>query len=272
MRLKWNLAVMGLALLVVLGGTVPRADSIVKRVSPGNWEGWLLYDDNTETIDNSLGEFVLGPETSPAGVGSIEVATIGTGRPNVASYQFSGTPLASITELKFSTYNGSTGNPSTDTQRSGYLQFNVDFNGTDTWQRRLVYVPRDQVAPVVQDEWQEWDAIDGGNALWRYSGGAFPGGTQTLKTWNQILADYPGVRIRVTDAFLGIRIGEPYTDGYVENIDAIRFGTAAGTTVFDFEPKGSDICKKNAWLALSRADGSPFATQGDCVSYVSNGK
>jgi hypothetical protein len=270
--MKLNFAAIAAAIVVVFSGAVMRADPTSVRVFPGNWEGWFLYDDNTDTIDNSLGEFVLGPETAPAGVGSLEIATIGTGRPNVATYQFAGTPLASITELKFSTYNGSAGNPSGDTQRSGYLQFNVDLNGTDTWQRRLTYVPRNQgVGVVSQDTWQEWDAIAAG-ALWGYSGGTWPitGGTG-LKTWGQILIDYPGVRIRVTDAFLGVRVGEPYTDGYVENIDAIKFGTAAGTTLFDFEPKATDICKKSAWMLLSRADGSPFANQGDCVSYVSVG-
>jgi hypothetical protein len=30
-------------------------------------------------------------------------------------------------------------------------------------------------------------------------------------------------------------VGEPYADGYTENIDAIKFGTA-GVTTYDFEP------------------------------------
>jgi hypothetical protein len=58
----------------------------------------------------------------------------------------------------------------------------------------------------------------------------------TLKTWAQILSDYPGVRVRVTDAFMGLRVGEPYADGYTENIDTFTFGTTSGTaTIFNFE-------------------------------------
>jgi hypothetical protein len=264
-----HVVAVALAAAVLCGGTLMRAAGF-SRVSPGDWQAWFLFDDNTNTIDNSLGEFVLGPDTAPAGVGSLEIATIGQGRPNVATYQFAGTPLASITELAYSTYNGSAGNPGS-AQRSGYLQFNVDFNGTDTWQRRLTYVPR-QNGVVVPDQWQEWDAIAGGTALWGYSGPSWPGGGTGLRSWNQILAQYPDVRIRISDPFLGVRVGEPYTNGYVENIDLVKFGTAAGTLVFDFEPKGSDICRKSAWSTLSRANGTTFRNQGDCVSYVSTGK
>jgi len=53
-----------------------------------------------------------------------------------------------------------------------------------------------------------------------------------------ILVEYPNSRILPGDSFLGIRVGEPYPDGYTENLDAFKFGTAAGTITFDFEPYG----------------------------------
>lgn len=268
MKLKGSLLACVGAVFILLGGAL--GASSTKSVFPGNWSGWFLFDDNTNTVDNSLGEFVLGPASVPLGTGSLEIATIGNGRPNVATYQFTGTPLASITELNFSTYNGSAGNPGPAT-RSGYLQFNVDFTGVDNWQRRLVFAPRDS-GTVLQDSWQEWDAINNGAALWRYSGGKFPGTNFALMTWAQILSTYPGVRIRVSDPFLGIRVGEPYPNGYVENIDAFKFGTEAGTTVFNFEAKGSDVCKKNLWMMLVRADDTTFKNQGDCVSYANSGR
>ncbi len=209
-----------------------------------NLTQWFFYQDTSpEGINNTLGSFVKGPGTPPSGVGSAQISTSGLSRPNLATYQFSGTPLASINELKFSTYNPSAGNPGSP-NRSGYLHFNVDFNGTDTWQRRLVYVPSAN-GTVVQDSWQEWDAYNNGSALWSYSGGTWPAGIgepgttpgTTAKSWSTILSTYPGVRIRVTDSFLGIRVGEPYSDGYTENIDKFVFGTASATTVFDFEPE-----------------------------------
>lgn len=234
---------------------------------------WFFYNDETDTIDNTLGSFVTGPATPPAGNGSVQVSVTGTQRRNLATYQFSGTKLEDITELKFSTYNPSAGNGGS-ANRSGYLNFNVDFNGSDTWQRRLVYVPS-QNGTVIQDSWQEWDAIDGGNAMWAYSGATWPvtgGSGTTLKSWSQILTDYPGVRIRVTDSWLGVRVGEPYADGYTENIDAFKFGTAAGTTTFDFEPDitpGSDknACKNGGWMTFNAPS---FKNQGACVSYITS--
>lgn len=210
-------------------------------VNQAGSNGWLFYDDNTDKIDPTLGSFVSGPGTTPLGSGSARINVTGTDRKNLATYQFAGTPLAAITTMKFSTYNPSAGNGGS-ANRSGYLGFNVDFNGSDTFQRRLTYVPSINGA-VIQNTWQEWDTINGGNAKWLYSGATWPigvgGGGEpgtSFKTWNQILSQYPGVRMRVTDSFLGIRVGEPYADGYTENIDAFKFGTSAGTTQFDFDP------------------------------------
>ncbi len=198
---------------------------------------WFFYNDESDTIDNTLGSFVTGPAITPEGIGSAQISVTGTQRRNIATYQFSGTPLASITVLKFSTYNPSSGNAGS-ANRSAYLNFNVDFNGSDTWQKRLVYVPS-QNGTVVQNSWQDWDAINGGAAMWAYSGTTWPGtaisGT-TLRTWNDVLTSYPGVRVRVTDSWLGLRVGEPYADGYTDNIDAFKFGTAAGVTTYDFDP------------------------------------
>ncbi len=213
-------------------------------VSKAGDNGWLFYDDNTDKVDPTLGSFVTGPGVTPFGTGSAQISVTGTERKNLTTYQFAGTPLAAIETLAFSTYNPSAGNGGS-ANRSGYITFNVDFNGSDTFQRRLNYVPS-QNGTVLQNTWQEWDAINGGNAQWSHSGPTWPAGVggggepgTTLKTWNQILSQYPGIRVRVTDAFFGIRVGEPYNDGYTENIDDFKFGTSAGTTVFDFDPASS---------------------------------
>lgn len=199
---------------------------------------WFFYNDETDTIDNSLGSFVVGPDTAPLGNGSVQISVTGTQRRNLATYQFAGTKLDDISTLKFSTYNSSSGNAGS-VNRSGYLNFNVDFNGTDTWQSRLVFVPSTN-GTVLQDTWQSWDALQGGSAKWVYSGSNWPVTGQpgtTTKTWSQILTDYPLARIRVSDSWLGIRVGEPYSDGYTENIDSFEFGTTTdGITQFNFDP------------------------------------
>jgi hypothetical protein len=218
---------------------------------------WFFYDDVKDLIDNTMGSFVIcqyGPcpyydgstVGMPLGVGSVQISTVLSRRPNLATYQFGGIRLANITTLGYSTYNPSAGNK-TDPTRAGYLQFNVDFTGTSTaFQRRLTFVPRNNAA-VLQNTWQPWDAINGGTAMWTYSGNFWPLPVTftpslvpgaTPKPWALILSEYPNSRILPGDSFLGIRVGEPYPDGYTGNLDAFKFGTAAGTITFDFEPYG----------------------------------
>lgn len=267
--------------LIIVSTPVLAATTTTTVVTPGtiansagdvisNPQKWLFYNDESDAVDSTLGSFVNGPSTPPAGVGSAQISVSGTQRRNLATYQFSGTPLSSITTLKYSTYNPSAGNPGS-TQRSGYLQFNVDFNGSDTWQRRLTYVPSGN-GTVTQNSWKEWDAINGGNALWTYSGATWPvtgePGT-TAKTWSQILSDYSGIRIRVSDAQLSIRVGEPYADGYTENIDKFVFGTASSTKIFDFEPtltpQSKNDCKHDGWKTFNTPS---FTSKKQCVAYV----
>lgn len=253
--------------------TVPPPSPVVINASLGNPQAnpnaWVFYNDENDTIDNvGLGSMVNGPATPPLGTGSAQISVTGTQRRNLATYQFSGTPLAAISTLKFSTYNPSAGNGGS-ANRSGYITFNVDFNGSDTFQRRLNFVPS-QNGSVTQNNWKEWDAINGGNAQWSYSGNNWPAGVggggelgTTLKTWNQILSQYPGVRIRVSDAFFGIRVGEPYNDGYTENIDAIKFGTPTSLKYFNFDPLPAITYVDDSWASVtpgSDPDGAGPAT------------
>ena len=238
----------------------PTPATTVVAASSMTATGWVFYNDEPccEGPDPTLGSFVTGPGTPALGTGSAKISVTGTQRRNLATYQFSGTPLADITTLRFRTYNPSAGNGGT-ADRSAFLNFNVDFNGSDTWQKRLVFVPR-QNGTVLQNTWQEWDAINFGAALWSYSGATWPVTGQpgtTLKSWAQILSDYPGVRIRVTDAHMGIRVGEPYSNGYTENIDTFTFGTASAVTIFNFEdtPQCTAVCYVNATTGNDAFDG-----------------
>ncbi len=210
--------------------------------------GWLYYNDENDSGDPSLGSFVTGPASPPSGTGSAQISVTGSERRNLATYAFAGTALAAITVLSFRTYNPSAGNGGS-ALRSGYLQFNVDFDGSDSWQKRLIYVPSAN-GTVTPNNWNSWDAIASGAARWLYSGTTWPGGAipgTTAKTWAQVLLDYPTARIRVTDAQLSIRVGEPYADGYTENIDSLTFATAAATTTYDFEPETActSVCYVN---------------------------
>jgi hypothetical protein len=218
------------------------SDKMAELLSPSSW---FFYNDENDTINNTLGSFVAGPGTPPLGGGSAQISVSGTQRRNLATYMFRDVSLSDITEMSFVTYNPSAGNGGGAT-RSAFLNFNVSFDGTDTWQRRLTFVPT-QNDTVLQDTWQEWDAIDGGNALWGWSGfvangSQWPdGATSTLRTWDDLLNSFPNISTRASDSWLGLRVGEPYNSGYTENIDSFTFGTTDGwnatTTTYDFEPE-----------------------------------
>jgi hypothetical protein len=252
---------------------------------------WFFYNDETDAIDNNLGSFVNGPATAPLGDGSAQSSVSGTQRRNLATYQFDGVKLADIKTLKFSTYNPSAGNGGS-ANRSGYLNFNVSFDGNDTWQKRLVYVPSEN-GTVLQDTWQEWDAIDGGNAQWSYSGATWPttseaevGVAGTVeKTWNEILVDYPMIETRESDSFMGIRVGEPYADGYTENLDKFVIGIKTGlnthTKTFNFEPTEPTVSSElivvspedmKGWAFVQEtASGSGSMVSGPAVPVIGTG-
>ncbi|MBP9718965.1 MAG: hypothetical protein KBD46_00685, partial [Candidatus Levybacteria bacterium] len=209
------------------------------------------------------------------------ITVLGDKRRNLATYQFAGVKLADITTPKFSTYNSLSGNTAgIGSNRSGYLNFNVDFNDAtyfpvDSWQRRLAYVPSIN-GTVLQDTWQEWDAISSGNAKWWWSGfvgngNKWPDGNTTeYRTLSDLLLVFPNMRIRVSDPWLGIRVGEPYADGYTENIDAFKFGTASDTAIFDFEPLVGPPttyaeCKGNGWKSFNNPS---FTKKEKCEKYV----
>ncbi len=218
------------------------------EVAANSFSQWFFYNDEDDTIDSSLGSFVEGPETAPLGDGSAQMSVSGEQRRNLATYQFKDVKLADMATLEYSTYSQSTGNGSPSAERAAYLQFNVDFANNDTWQRRLVFLPADNGA-VVNDEWQAWDAINSGDALWRYSGSLWPAGVvsngsipgTTARTWDAILADYPNAETRSTDSWFGFRIGEPYADGFTGNVDQFVIGIVDGinthTETYDFEPE-----------------------------------
>jgi hypothetical protein len=217
------------------------------RVTESNLGNWVGYDDSTNKIDNSILQFRSGPAKPPYGSGSVELDSPSPERNNVATYEYAGTKLSDLTALSFTLYTPTQGNDGTNT---AYLQFNVSFFGDEDYQYRLRYTPKEN-GNVSYDKWDEWDAIDGGNAEWRWTPGASTGisywptpvggganvGRSAPKTWAQLLTDYPDIMIHPTDGFLGIRDGQTNTVQNTADIGSITIGTASGITRFVFGPE-----------------------------------
>ncbi|HET8574911.1 MAG TPA: hypothetical protein VFM02_01925 [Candidatus Paceibacterota bacterium] len=224
---------------------VAQANLATDKAGAGN--KWFFYQDSNDTINNSIGSLVADP-TAPLGTGDAQVAGSSV-KPNLATYQFGGTKLADVQTLKFDVK--ATGGSDT------YLGFNVDFNGSNVWQKRLNYVPgltagTNTNPSLAAGSWQTVDTIAGGNGVWETSaastdntsffgnGGYWPTTTdasfdinQKAHTWSEILAAYPNISMLASDPFMGIRV-----DSGTANLDDFVLGTTGiygKTQTFDFE-------------------------------------
>lgn len=182
---------------------------------------WFFYNDSNDTI---MGIDQFAPtgenhmEAVDGAVGAKMLLADAGSRYNIATYQFTATPLASISTLRYRIYDASVSG------ETPYLHFNIDFDNSDTWQRRLVQIPDG----VVVNTWTEVDALAD---TWTISGGNWPVGTtengstpgSTPKTWANILAEYPTAALRTTDSFFGIRVGHPGPAGEEGYVDWIEF-------------------------------------------------
>jgi predicted ribosomally synthesized peptide with SipW-like signal peptide len=208
---------------------------------------WFMYNDTNDTIDNTLGTFVAGPSTPPAGTGSVAF-TLGASpldRKDIATYAYQGTLLSAISALNFSAYSHSGVAGATE---SPFLVFDVDFATSTTalYSGRLVYVPSANGA-VPQDTWNTYSTL--GTGLWNWSGFAkgpdklaataddntWPdGNTSPNRTWASIVAAFPNAKISATAGLLGVRVGEPGPTNYTGNVDKFQINTGSGLKTYDF--------------------------------------
>jgi hypothetical protein len=91
-------------------------------------------------------------------------------------------------------------------------------------------------------------------------------------TWDAILAAAPNATIL---GGIGINQGTG-SPALSASVDAFVVGVNNSTTTYDFEPfvtaSNKDDCKNGGWQNARRGNGTGFKNQGDCVSYVQNGK
>jgi hypothetical protein len=255
------LAVMAATTVVVTEDDIARQ---AENTPPAN--NWVLYTRNAGT-----GQFISGHGTPPSGVGSLQLDTpTGVDKVYLFNYEHVGTPLANIDAISYSTYrfDGSL-------QQVTALNIQVDYNGSAAGGfTTLVFEPVYNTAQgaVVSDQWQNWDAYNGGNAIW-WSTSNIPGvcAFTCYVTWGDIVTSNPDAGIL---GGFGVNQGSG-NPALSAAVDALTLGIEGNTTTYDFEPyrvaTDKDQCKNAGWQDLSRADGSSFENQGDCIQYFNTG-
>lgn len=263
-----GLATAGLVMATVMP-LAAKAATVTTTVTPSNFNTIFTKHDVRPTSSNN---FVVGPSTPPAGIGSLELTTSdGTAKQQHLEEQQLGASLSSVDALSYSTYRQSDSTGQTFQVPSINMEITTD--GTAAGYTSLVFEPVYQsggAAAIQNDQWQTWNAY-GNNAIW-WSTHSIPGicAFTCYVSWSDIVAANPGAVILSYGVNQGS--GNP---GIHANVDALTIGLNGNTTVYDFEPyavaSDKDACKNGGWAGLSDAAGHSFKNQGDCVSYVATG-
>jgi hypothetical protein len=235
-------------------------------------KSWVAYVRNA-----GASAFEQGPATPPLGTGSLEVSTpTGADKLTVFNYDHIGTALSDVDAISYSTYRSAADNPA----QVASINLQVDVNGAATGGfTTLVFEPvyNTGQGTVVSSAWQDWDAYDGGQAIW-WSSNAIPSAPNrdTFVTWDTIVAANPDA---VIVGGIGVNQGSG-NPGLVTNVDALELGARGDSVVYDFElikdldgdgipdtapPTDKDQCKNDGWTSFNNPT---FKNQGDCVSYV----
>lgn len=272
-------------LAVAFALTAYAASSTTLTVTPTSLQGWQIQGDPGTSV-----AFVDGPSTPPLGSGSVRMQIPADGDlfTNLRHPGYAGTPLASLTDLDYYTY--------VTTNMGGqapYLILNVDTNNDGVTDDLLFFEPVYQNGAysgdpvpnqcvgnplcVTPGQWQHWNALVGG---WWSGNDGFGG--PPLHTLAGYEALHPGTKIvNREDGAGGVRIaaggGAGAWDNFDGNADAFTIGVNNNNTTYNFDlhtaPTNKDQCKNGGWQTFNpNRPAGPFKNQGDCVSYVSNGK
>ncbi len=209
---------------------------------------WVLY---TRTATPGVGTFVTGPGTPPAGDGSLKFDTVGASdKVFIFNFEHEGVPLSDINKLSYSTYRYPV-STSGDARQATIPAINIviDFNGPNVAGgfSTLVFEPIYNLnqQSVVEGQWQLWDAINSGNAIWwstRALNNQCAGATVNCwKTWDYIVQNNPQAVIYLpgqndpTRGGIGLNQGGGNA-GLFASVDAFTLGYGNFCVKYDFEP------------------------------------
>ncbi len=128
--------------------------------------------------------------------------------------------------------------------------------------------------------WNQWTTDGPANKLKFFDSSAGYFGSYSDPDWDTFVAGnslsgspYAGHEV----LFFSPQTSSSGAPGFTGQIDGIIIELTDGSIAkINFEPflvaASRDACKNNGYKTLKRADGTTFANQGDCVSYVNTGK
>jgi hypothetical protein len=249
-------------------------------VTPTNQQGWTTAD----TRPGGEVNFVLD-STAPSGIGALQLTTDATTAAKAQYMHDANTPLANVTELSYYTRQvsgpphadpsyqlpvclGGLTSPQTPANPLGCTGFTTFV--FEPYQNNGLGAPSPLIIPNV---WQQWD-VDAGQ-FWS-SRTVNAGGSCVIAQGSggppfYSLATLKAICPSAVVVGFGVNIGtfNPLYDVYT---DLVNFN---GTT-YDFEPyviaSSKDQCKNGGHTQVTRADGSAFKNQGDCIQYLNTGK
>jgi len=253
----------GLAAAAVLAVSAFAASTVV--VTPAHTQGWSEAD----TRPGGDVNFVVDA-TAPGG-SALQLTTTASTAAKAQFLHEANTPLANVTELAYSTKQNSASFAGGDASYQLVACLGGGSGAGCLGFTTFVFEPYENgvVAPGV---WQSWD-VDAGNfwssrtvTIGTCSVVAGAGGPP-FYTLAALKAACPNANV----VGFGVNIGT-FNPSYDVETDLVNFN---GTT-YDFQvanpPATKDGCKDGAWQNATRADGSAFKNQGDCVSYTNNGR
>ena len=267
---KQTILVAAVAGVLALAG-LAQASPSPTDVSPGNMGNWTFYTCNGDGdlgVGTGIGEMVNGPATPPQGTGSAHLmppadnGSQGVQLRNAGDWV--GTKITALTALSFSTYV-----TSWNGQQSPWLvlYINTSGNSTGAYDERLIFEPCYSDAgagngnpnpqpDVTLNTWQTWNGLTG---MWYSDHFGGDGGSNAL-TLSAILALEPnqGTNAVIVDATPGVVGGIRLSVGqgsvgnvFDANVDAFTIGTAAGTTIYNFEaPEPASLALMTGGLVL----------------------
>lgn len=210
----------------------------------------LCFDGTTDTANGDTGGAVYGGVCTKTGATSATLNNIPTGRDGSYSGVYyavsaiSGKPLSQVSGLSFN-YTG------TATAGSPRISLPIDTNGdgtTDFYAFIGAFYCNDGAGLV--------DPMHDSTCTIFYTGN-----TTGDANWAAFVAAHPTWRVSNDVPFV---IAD---DPGLWTVSNVHLGEASVKTA-----SAKDDCKKGGWMDLSRADGSSFKNQGDCIQYVNTGK